>query len=136
MPDAKRKNYRFLGWYYKNGSKSVLAKDSMEIKKSIVLIAKWQKIKVKTISNFKKTKVLIKGQKAFKISWSKVKNASCYQYRSAWKKSGLKKAKVYTKYDAYVNYPRGDYYIEVRAGEKDSTGKMIYGKWKKYHVTK
>ncbi len=133
LPNAKRANYTFNGWYTaKTGGQKITAASKVAITANTTLYARWTKVtkpgKVKkpTLKNTKKNTI--------KISFKKVKGAAGYEIRYA-AKSNMKGAKKITTTKTSLTAKNKKLlkkgktcYVQVRAFKKDSTGKKIYSK--------
>lgn len=124
--DAKRKGYRFLGWY-ENGVKI----NYVMADRDYTLTAKWKKISVKAtkITKTKRKKV----SKTYYQYTLTLKNAKADGYRiEVSTKKSMKGKKTYwvKKTTAKLKLKKGKtYYIRVRAYTTDSTKTKVYGKW-------
>lgn len=131
MPTAKRKGYKFTGWYTaaKGGVKAT-AKTVCEEMGNKTLYAHWQKVtvakpSVKAVTN-------LKGKK-LKVTVGKVIGAKGYQIviaTNAKFTKGKRSALITSgKIKTFKNLSKKTYYVKVRAYKLDSTGQKVYSKY-------
>ncbi|MBO5303060.1 MAG: InlB B-repeat-containing protein [Lachnospiraceae bacterium] len=131
MPDAKRKGYRFLGWFTKkNGGEQIVNGSKVFQTKALVLYAKWEEI-VLPKASIVSAKSKAAGSMRIKIK----KNAKAlgYQIRYSLEPSmkSAKKIKSQKTIKEISKLKKGKtYYVQVRLYQKDSVGKkMVFGAW-------
>ncbi len=129
LPNTKRKNYEFEGWYtQQQGGTEV--NSSTVLNNTMTLYAHWKKIEKPT-----KIKLLIlkpKSGQRLKIKFEKISDAKGYQIVYSTDKSfvGDKTKKIIVSSNSKIlsNLRKGDtYYVKVRAYKTDSFGNKIYG---------
>jgi len=131
MPTAKRKGYKFTGWYTAaKGGVKVTAKTVCEEMGNKILYAHWQKVTVakpsiKAVTN-------LKGKK-LKVTVGKVTGAKGYQVviaTNAKFTKGKRSALITSgKIKTFKNLSKKTYYVKVRAYKLDSTGQKVYSKY-------
>ena len=127
-----RKGYTFGGWYTDKKFKNKISSISASSSKDITVYAKWEKIKVGKVT-VKKLQSKVAG--AMTVNYAKVKNASGYEivYGTDAKLTKDKKTIITKSSSVMIKKLKkgGTYYVKVRAYQKDSSGKNIYGNYSK-----
>ncbi|MBO5303433.1 MAG: InlB B-repeat-containing protein [Lachnospiraceae bacterium] len=131
LKNPGRRGYAFEGWYTDAAFTSQVTQIEPSMAKDITLYAKWSKITVKkaklqTVKNTKK--------KAMQVKIKKVSKADGYEIVYSTNKKFKKSKKVTTaKTKTLVKkLKKGKtYYVKVRAYQKDSVNKKVYGKYSK-----
>ncbi len=138
IPDAKRKGYKFLGWFTKkNGGEQILNGDKVFLTGAKVLYAQWEEIVLPKASVLS---VKSKSSGTMRIKLKKNSKALGYQVRYALNASMKSAQKV--KFKKTVNeiskLKKGKvYYVQVRLYQKDSVGKkLVYGAWSNIKTVK
>ena len=130
LPKAKRKGYKFNGWYTKTvGGKKKKAGSIVASVKPTTLYAQWTKI---SVGKAKKPKLSDYWLGKMSVEIQELSGVKNYQIRYSLKKSmkgsKLKTTNKLTK--VLTKLKKGKrYYVQIRGYMKDSTGKKIYGKW-------
>lgn len=129
LTNPKRQGYEFKGWYTaKKGGKKVTSRSKVSLTKNQTFWARWKKVSVDRVSSVKLTNP---SSKILSIKIKGVKGADGYQIdyalNSAMTKSKKKVVSSDTKKSLTKLKKGSTYYVKVRAYQKDSAGKKIYG---------
>lgn len=126
--NPKRAKYSFEGWYKDSKCKNKWNFKNI-IQKNTTIYAKWNKVKVANTS-IQKLKNTSSGKVT--VAVKKLKKAKGYQirYSTSPNMTAAKKKEIKTT-SKVLSGLRKDvtYYVQVRAYQKDSAGKKIYGNW-------
>lgn len=126
--NPKREKYTFAGWYKDSKCKSKWNFNS-KIEKQTTIYAKWDKVKVAktSIRKLKNTS----GRK-MTVAFKKVSKAKGYQirYSANANMKAAKKKEVKNTSKVISGLKKGvTYHVQIRAYQKDSAGKKVYGNW-------
>lgn len=128
LPTAKRRNYKFAGWYTSAGKK-ITASTKNTYAQAITLKAKWTKV---SVAKGKISKLRSPKKKTIKINIKKVSVATGYTIQYSTKKN-MKGAKTINTKNTSKTISKlksgKKYYVRVRAIKKDSLNKNVYGKY-------
>lgn len=130
LQNPTRPQYVFEGWYMDSAYRNRITQITAGSRQNYVLYAKWRKVaapgkvKLKSASNHKSKKILVKYKKS--------KNVAGYEIAYATNRKFKKASSVVTgKTKATVGkLKKGKtYYVRVCAYNLDSTGQKVRGKW-------
>jgi len=125
-----RAKYSFVGWYTaKTGGTKITASSVVKITKTKTLYARWKKV---TVSKATINKLTNPAGKQLEVAIKPVSGATGYEVRYSTKSNFKSSQKVTVKSaNATLKNLIKDktYHVKVRAYKKDSTGKLIYGKY-------
>ena len=132
LKTPSRKGYTFVGWYTDKKFKNKISSISASSSKDITVYAKWEKIKVGKVT-VKNLQSKVAG--TMTVNYTKVKNVSGYEIVYGRDAKLTKNKKTITTKSSSVTIKKlkkgGTYYVKVRAYQKDSSGKNVYGAYSK-----
>ena len=126
--NPKRAKYTFEGWYKDSKCKNKW-NFKQKIEKNTTIYAKWKKVRVADTS-IRKLNNTSAGKMT--VAFKKVNKAKGYQIRYSTRSNMTAARKKEIKTTSKVlGGLRKDvtYYVQVRAYQKDSAGKKVYGNW-------
>ncbi|WP_162300678.1 Ig-like domain-containing protein [Anaerosacchariphilus polymeriproducens] len=137
LKDPIRRGYLFKGWYTNRRMTKKITGISKRSKKNYTLYAKWRKVKAPTAP---RTTRAVRSGDRIAVTLKKQKNTDGYQIFYATNATFTNQVKsVSTKKltKTLKGCKKGSkYYIRVRAFQKDSAGKRIYGAYSRVKMVK
>ncbi|RDU22785.1 Ig-like domain-containing protein [Anaerosacchariphilus polymeriproducens] len=138
LKDPIRRGYLFKGWYTNRRMTKKVTAISKRSKKNYTLYAKWRKVKKPAASKVTKV-VKVTGDK-LEVTLKKQKNTDGFQISYATNATFTEQVKnVSTRklMKTLKGCKKGStYYIRVRAYQKDSAGKKVYGAYSRVKQVK
>ena len=133
-----REGYTFVGWYTNKSLTNKITSIKKSAEKNYTVYAKWKKV---TVGKASVASASSKTSKQLSLKLNEVTNASGYQIVISTSKnftsSTTSKSTITGVKTTLTGLKKNKtYYVKVRAFQKDSTGKKVYGSYSKVVTVK